>query len=191
MTYSNNQTIGYIRVSTNEQHMENQLRDMPCDKIFSDAVSGSTTERPQLQEMLQYVREGDIILVQAMDRLARNTEDLLHIVNFLNRKKVTIRFLKENLTFDGTDNPIGQLMLTILGAIAQFELSLMKARQREGIIRAQAAGKYQGGKYKKLKDEQIEFIQQQVGLGIPKARVARKMGLTSKTIHKYLKKEEA
>ena len=185
MAFVNCQTVGYVRVSTEEQNTARQLHDLPCDKIFTDTVSGSTKERPELQKMLNYVREGDVILVHAMDRLARNTEDLLYIVNYLNRNKVTIKFIKENLTFDGTDNPIGQLMLTILGAIAQFELSLIKARQREGIDRAKAAGKYTGHA-KKLKPEQIQRIKEQVEMGVPRSRIARDIGVTSKTIYNYL-----
>jgi DNA invertase Pin-like site-specific DNA recombinase len=195
MAYSNNQTIGYIRTSTTEQNTANQLYDFPCDRVFTDKVSGSTIDRPELQNMLEYAREGDLILVHSMDRLARNTEDLLHLVNFLNRKKVTIRFIKENLTFDGSDNPMGQLMLTIIGAIAQFELSLMKARQREGIKRAQEAGRYSNNA-NKLKPEQIAYIIENASLGIPRSRIARDLKITYKTVYNYLRvktetKEEA
>lgn len=189
MVYSNNQTIGYVRISTIEQNTSNQLYDFPCDKVFTDRVSGSTINRPELQRMLDYAREGDRILVHSMDRLARNTADLLHLVNFLNRKKVTVTFIKENLTFDGSENPMGQLMLTIIGAIAQFELSMMQSRQREGIKRAQEAGKYKGGQYKKLKPEQVSYIKEQAALGIPRSRIAKNLQLTSRTIYNYLKPE--
>lgn len=180
------QIIGYIRVSTVDQKTERQLDNIPCDKIFTDHVSGKTMERPQLKLLLSYVREGDTVIVHSMDRLARNTEDLLHLVSYLKRNKVTIRFIKEGITFDSTDNPMGQLMLTIMGAVAQFELSLMQERQREGIVKAKLAGKYTGS-HKKLKPEQIEIINERLKLGVSKANISRELNITRQTIYNYLK----
>jgi DNA invertase Pin-like site-specific DNA recombinase len=186
--YVNNQVVGYIRVSTVEQKTERQLHEMALDKIFTDHVSGKTIERPALKEMLAYVREGDVVVVHSMDRLARNVEDLLHLVNYLNRNKVTIRFIKEGLTFDGGDNPMGQLMLTIMGAVAQFELSLLHERQREGIARAKADGKYKGRPKKaiKLSEMQLHYMNDCLKKGVSKARIARELGITTRTVYNCL-----
>jgi DNA invertase Pin-like site-specific DNA recombinase len=182
------QIIGYIRVSTVEQKTERQLYEMPCDKIFTDHVSGKTIDRPALKEMLAYVREGDCVIVHSMDRLARNTEDLLYLVNYLNRHKVTIRFIKEGLNFDGGENPMGQLMLTIMGAIAQFELSLLHERQREGIARAKAEGKYKGRAKKaiKLSDVQMVYLADAINKGVSKSRIARELSVCRRTIYNCL-----
>lgn len=186
--YVNNQIVGYIRVSTVEQKTERQLHEMALDKIFTDHVSGKTIERPALKEMLAYVREGDVVVVHSMDRLARNVEDLLHLVNYLNRNKVTIRFIKEGLTFDGGENPMGQLMLTIMGAVAQFELSLLHERQREGIARAKADGKYKGRPKKaiKLNEMQLLYMDDCLKKGVSKARIARELGITTRTVYNCL-----
>ncbi len=183
---SSTQIIGYIRVSTTEQKTERQLDGFVCDKIFTDTVSGKTIDRPELKRLIAYVREGDTVLVHSMDRLARNTENLLHLVGCLKRTKVTVKFIKEGLTFDAVDNPMGELMLTIMGAVAQFELSLMKERQREGIAKAKLAGKYQGS-HKKLKADQIEYMLRSLKLGLTKARIGRELGITPRTINNYLK----
>jgi len=182
------QTIGYIRVSTVEQKTERQLYDMPCDKIFTDHVSGKTIDRPALKELLAYVRDGDNVVVHSMDRLARNVEDLLHLVNYLNRNKVSIRFIKEGLTFDGGENPMGKLMLAIMGAVAQFELSLLHERQREGIARAHAEGKYKGRPKKaiKLSPMQLLYMDDCLKKGVSKARIARELGITTRTVYNCL-----
>jgi DNA invertase Pin-like site-specific DNA recombinase len=182
------QTIGYIRVSTVEQKTERQLHGFTCDKIFIDHVSGKTIERPALKEMLSYARNGDTVLIHSMDRLARNTEDLLHLVGFLTRANITVRFIFENLTFNGALNPMSQLMLTIMGAVAQFELALLNERRREGIARAHAAGKYKGRAKKALKltEIQIVYLADCLKKGVPKTRIAKELGITKRSIYNYM-----
>lgn len=138
--------IGYIRVSTESQNTERQLDTVTLDKIFTDKLSGVDMQRPQLQAMLDYVREGDVIHVHSIDRLARNLKDLNHLVEDLNTKGISIQFHKENLIFKDTHDPIQKLMFQLLGSFAEFERSLIKERQREGIAKAKQAGKYKGRK---------------------------------------------
>jgi len=125
--------IGYVRVSTHEQSEERQLVEQQLDKVFLDKVSGKSTERPALQELLNYAREGDIILVHSMDRLARNLDDLRRLVKDLTSRQIKIRFIKENLEFSGEDSPMSTLLLSVMGAFAEFERALIRERQREGI----------------------------------------------------------
>lgn len=141
------QMVGYARTSTTDQKagLEAQLRDLSgvgCVKVFQEEVSSVATSRPELDRALDYVREGDTLIVTKADRLARSTADLLQITEALGRKKVSLRFLSNPEL--NTDSPNGRLMLTILGAIAQFERELMLERQREGIAKAKAEGKYKG-----------------------------------------------
>ncbi len=141
------QTVAYIRVSSVQQNTDRQLVGVERYKDFIEKVSAKDTERPQLKAMLEHVREGDTVVVHSMDRLARNTKDLLDIVETLKAKGVSINFIKENLSFTaGTDNSMSNLLLTMLGAVAQFERELMLERQREGIEAAKAQGKFKGRK---------------------------------------------
>jgi DNA invertase Pin-like site-specific DNA recombinase len=141
------QTVAYIRVSSVQQNTDRQLFDVERDKEFIEKVSAKDTERPKLKAMLEHVREGDTVVVHSMDRLARNTKDLLEIVETLKAKGVSVKFIKENLAFTAeTDNSMNNLLLTMLGAVAQFERELMLERQREGIEAAKAKGKFKGRK---------------------------------------------
>jgi len=140
------QTIGYARTSTTNQKagLEAQRRDLKaagCAKIFHEELSAVATSRPELDRALEYVREGDTMIVTKPDRLARSTTDLLDIANRLEMKGVTLRILSMNVD---TATPTGRLMLTLLGGIATFERDLMLERQREGIAKAKADGKYKG-----------------------------------------------
>jgi DNA invertase Pin-like site-specific DNA recombinase len=142
---SKHQTVAYIRVSSVQQSTDRQLVDVERDKDFIEKVSAKDTERPQLKAMLEHVREGDTVVVHSMDRLARNTKDLLEIVESLKAKGVSIKFIKESLEFTaGNDNSMNNLLLTMLGAVAQFERELMLERQREGIEIARQKGLYKG-----------------------------------------------
>ena len=137
--------VGYRRVSSTQQSLDRQ--DLPdvTGRIFEEKISAKSKDRPQLQEMLQYIRGGDEIHVHSIDRLARNLRDLEDIVNAIMVKSASIRFIKEGLHFKpGVDDPFQQLMLQMLGSFAQFERSLMKARQQEGIDKAKAEGKFKG-----------------------------------------------
>ena len=142
--------FNYIRVSTIEQNTERQLRDVVCDRVYEEKISGKDTNRPQLQAMLSNIRSGDIINIHEMSRLARNTRDLLNLVEEMTSKGATIVFHKENLTFkgDGKQDPYQKMMMTMLGAVAELERSILLERQREGIAVAKAKGKYRGGKNK-------------------------------------------
>jgi DNA invertase Pin-like site-specific DNA recombinase len=128
------QKIGYVRVSSLEQNETRQLEGEKLDRIFTDKASGKDTNRPQLQELLQFVREGDTVFVHSMDRLARNLDDLRQLVKKLTNKGICIYFVKEGLTFNGEDSPMSNLLLSVMGAFAEFERALIKERQREGIV---------------------------------------------------------
>ena len=138
--------IGYIRVSSLDQNHERQLEGIKLDKCFTDKASGKDVNRPELEAMLNYVRDGDIIIVHSMDRLARNLDDLRKLVQQLTSQKIKIEFLKENLTFTGEDAPMSKLLLSVMGAFAEFERSLIRERQREGIALAKKKGLYKGRK---------------------------------------------
>ena len=143
---NNGKIIGYVRVSTFEQNIDRQLEGFKLDRVFTDKLSGKDTNRPALDEMLDYVRDGDIIIVHSMDRLARNLDDLRSLVFKLNSKQVKIQFVKENLTFTGEDSPMSNLLLSVMGAFAKFERSLIRERQLEGIALAKKRGVYKGRK---------------------------------------------
>lgn len=146
--------VGYIRVSTVDQNTERQLADLTLDKIFEDKCSGKDTNRPQLKMMLEYVRQGDCIHIHDISRLARNLSDLLSLVTGLTDKGVSIKFHKENLHFTGEANPMQDLMLSMLGAVYEFERSMALERQREGIALAKAQGRYKGSR-KRVNDVAI------------------------------------
>ena len=137
--------IGYIRVSTVDQNTDRQLDGIALDKVFEEKVSARTADRPKLNEMLDYIRDGDEVIVHDISRLARNMEDLHRLVRQITDKGCTLRFVKENLTFtsDQTD-AVSQLLLSMLGAVYQFERNIMLERQREGIAIAKAKGRYKG-----------------------------------------------
>lgn len=183
---ANGQRIGYVRVSTVEQNASRQLDGQTLDRVFEDTVSGKSTDRPQLQAMLEFVREGDTILVHSMDRLARNLDDLRHLVKDLTTKGVKIQFLKENLTFTGDDSPMANLLLSVMGAVAEFERALIRERQMEGIALAKKKGKFKGRK-PKLSDQDIEVIRSRTKAGEKKAELAREYGISRETLYKHLR----
>src|SRR5512135_846924 len=139
-----NQRIGYVRVSSYDQNVDRQLEHLDVDRVFIDKASGKDAERPELQALLAYARQGDTIVVHSMDRLARNVDDRRRIVQRETERGVRVQFVKENLTFTGEDSPMSHLMLSVLGAVAQFERDLIKERQREGIALAKQRGAYRG-----------------------------------------------
>lgn len=174
--------IGYIRVSTFEQNVERQLENVKLDKTFTDKASGKDANRPELAALLDYVRDGDTVKVHSMDRLARNLDDLRKIVKTITEKGARIEFSKENLIFTGDDSPIATLLLSVMGAFAEFERSLIRERQREGVAIAKAKGLYRGRK-PKLNAAQIAEAKAKVASGVPKARVAREMGVSRMTLY--------
>lgn len=180
------QKIGYVRVSTEKQDPELQLKSISLDQKFIEVASGKDNTRPQLDALLLYAREGDIIYVQSIDRIARNVRDLRNIIDVLIKKKSRIEFLRENMVFCGDDSPLSILMLNVMGALAEFERSLMLERQREGIARAKSEGKYRGGT-KKLTDEQVAEIRNRLHSGVTKARISKDFKISRQTIYQYLK----
>ncbi len=136
------QRVGYIRVSSFDQNPERQLETVSVDRVFTDKASGKDTQRPELENLLAFVREGDTMIVHSMDRLARNLDDLRRLVQELTERGVRIEFVKENLIFTGEDSPMANLMLSVMGAFAEFERALIRERQREGIVLAKQRGVY-------------------------------------------------
>jgi DNA invertase Pin-like site-specific DNA recombinase len=183
------QNIGYARVSSLDQNIERQIKQlekMNLDRIFAEHYSAKNTDRPVLQEMLRFLREGDHLFVHSMDRLARNLVDLRNIVHTLTSSGVKVSFIKENLNFTGADEPISVLLLSVMGGVAEFERAIIRERQSEGIKIAKQKGVYKG-RVISLRPEQVEEIRVKVGAGIPKARVAREYKICRETLYKYLR----
>lgn len=176
--------VGYIRVSSVEQNTARQLDGVALDRTFEDKASGSTTNRPKLQEMLEYVREGDTIHVHSIDRLARSLSDLLDMVSSLKARKVNVQFHKENLLFTSEVNHTQDLMLSMMGAVAQFERAISKERQREGIEKAKVAGAYKGRK-KAVDNATIRAAMAEEGASFRK--VAEKLGVGVSTVQRAMK----
>jgi len=171
--------FNYKRVSTIQQNTERQLVDVPCDREFVEYASGKDRDRPELVNLLNMLRDGDHINVHELSRLARNTQDLLNIVSEVVEKGASIRFIKENLSFDGTkaDDPFQKLMLTMLGAISSFERDLTLIRVREGVAIAKTKGKYKGRKSRFSKAD-IEDIKVRFKGAKNKAELARELGIS-------------
>jgi DNA invertase Pin-like site-specific DNA recombinase len=140
------QRIGYVRVSSFDQNPGRQLDQVQVDKLFTDKASGKDTQRPQLDALLSFAREGDTVIVHSMDRLARNLDDLRRLVQTLTKRGIRIEFVKECLSFIGEDSPMANLLLSVMGAFAEFERALIGERQREGIALAKQRGAYRGRK---------------------------------------------
>lgn len=183
------QRVGYIRVSSYDQSADRQLDGIELDRVFTDRASGKDTERPQLQALLAYAREGDTLVVHSMDRLARNVDDLRRIVQSQTQRGIHVRFEKENLSFTGESSPIADLMLSVLGAVAQFERDLIRERQREGIALAKLRGAYRGRR-RALPPDKILELRQRVAAGEKKATVAREAGISRETLYQYLRQRE-
>lgn len=180
------QRIGYIRVSSFDQNPERQLDNVQVDRQFIDKASGKDTLRPQLDAMLSFAREGDTVVVHSMDRLARNLDDLRRLVQQVTKRGIRIEFVKECLTFTGEDSPMANLLLSVMGAFAEFERALIRERQREGIALAKQRGAYRGRK-KALVDDQVVELRRRAGAGEPKATLAREFGISRETLYQYLK----
>jgi DNA invertase Pin-like site-specific DNA recombinase len=177
--------VGYIRVSTASQNTDRQLASIALDEVFEEKASAKDAKRPVLQACLRYLRKGDTLHVHSMDRLARNLFDLQHLVKDMTSRGVAVQFHKESLTFTGEENPMATLLLQVMGAIAQFERSLIRERQREGIAAAKAKGKQVGAK-PKLTAKQIAEIRQRVGQGAMKTALAREYGISRQTLYSAL-----
>ena len=182
--------IGYVRVSSLDQNPDRQIEDLKAqqaEKIFMDKVSGKNTDRPELQKMLSFIREGDTLIVHSLDRLARNLADLLTMVQELTDRGVSVVFMNERLSFDaGVDaSPTSKLMLSMIGAFAEFERSMIRRRQAEGIALAKERGVYKG-RPRSISDETLEKVNALVDQGIPLATAAKKVGISRSTVYRYL-----
>jgi len=180
--------IGYIRVSSFDQNPEKQLEGLSLNKKFIDKASGKNMARPQLEAMLDYARDGDTLIVHSMDRLARNLDDLRRLVTHLNDQQIRVVFVKEGLTFTGEDSPMSNLLLSVMGAFAEFERSLIKERQMEGIALAKKRGVYKGRKAV-LSNEQVDEIKGRVAQGHKKTHIARDFDISRETLYQYLRKQ--
>jgi DNA invertase Pin-like site-specific DNA recombinase len=178
------QRIGYQRVSTVDQNTARQLDGVELDKIFTDQASGKDINRPELARALDYVRDGDTLVVHSMDRLARNLEDLRRIVRELTSSGVKVEFVKESLTFAGDDSPMNTLLLSMLGAVAEFERSMILERQREGIAIAKAAGKYKGRKAS-LTAAQVDELRTRLTSRESVTSLAKEFGVSRQTVYNY------
>ena len=177
--------VGYCRVSSLDQNTERQLDGIKLDKVFTDKASGKDTNRPQLQAALEYLRDGDLFMVHSMDRLARSLDDLRRIVRELTEKGVQVQFVKEGLTFTGEDKPMSNLLLSMLGAVAEFERSMIRERQREGIELAKKKGVYKGRK-PSLTAAQVAVIRKRVRAGEKKAKLAAEFRISRQTLYTAL-----
>jgi DNA invertase Pin-like site-specific DNA recombinase len=177
--------IGYIRVSTVDQNPDRQLVDLQLDKKFIDHASASCRNRPQLKTMLEFIREDDVIIVHSMDRLARNVVDLREIVDDIVGKRAEVRFVKENLIFNSSKNSMSNLLLNVMGAMAEFELEFIRERIREGVAIAKAQGKYKG-RTRKLNAEKIDLLRQEIKTRNSKSQIAKNLKISRRTLYNYL-----
>ena len=175
--------VGYARVSTTGQSLDVQISALSgCEKIFKEIISGAKDDRPELQAMLEFVREGDTVHITKLDRLARNTRHLLEISEYLQCKGVALNILNIGIN---TATPTGKLMLTMIGAIATFERELMLERQAEGIALAKLKGKYKGRKAtaRSKTQEVIELLEK----GLSKPEISRQLGIGITSIYRIVR----
>lgn len=180
------QVVGYVRVSTLDQKTDRQLIGIQLHRTFTDRASGKDTDRPELAQMVAYVREGDTVVVHSMDRLARNLEDLRRLVRELTGKGVRIQFLKEGLTFTAESSPMSQLLLNVMGSFAEFERALIRERQREGIAVAKSKRIYKGRR-RALMPAQVDELLARIKADGKNAALAREFGVSRETVHRYLR----
>ena len=178
--------IGYIRVSTADQNLDRQreaLEKHDIERWYEEKISGKDTNRPQLQEMLRFAREGDTIYVHDFSRLARSTKDLLEIVERLSEEKISIVSIKENLD---SSTPTGKLMLTMIGAIDEFERTIMLERQREGIEVAKRKGVYKGRKQIELPGDFNLYYEAWTRHEVTKSGIAKALGVSRPTVDRFI-----
>lgn len=174
--------IGYRRVSTTDQNLDRQELD-GCEKVFEEKLSGANRERPALRDLIDFAREGDEVIVHSLDRLARDLRDLKSIVDELNDKGVTVDFLQERLRFSpDADDPLSKLQLHLMGAFAEFERSMIRKRQAEGIARAKAKGVYKGRRATIDREKVAEMHEQ--GLGA--TEIAKALGIGRASVYRLL-----
>jgi len=179
------QRVGYVRVSTFEQNESRQLHGVKLDRTFLDKASGKDVKRPQLEALLSFVRDGDTVICHSMDRLGRNLDDLRKLVLGLTERGIQVEFTKEHLVFTGDDSPMANLLLSVMGAFAQFERELIRERQREGIEVAKRAGVYLGRR-NSLSVEKGKELRSRIEKGEGKAALAREFGVDRTTVYRYV-----
>lgn len=184
------QRVGYIRVSSLDQHTDRQLDGIELDRVFTDTASGKDVSRPQLDALLGFVRDGDTVIVHSMDRLARNLDDLRRLVRGLTDKGVRVQFITENLTFTGDDTAMATLLLSVMGAFAEFERALSRERQREGIAKARLRGAYRGRK-RSLTAGQVSELRRRASAGESKTLLAKDFRISRETVYQYLRHDTA
>ena len=181
--------IGYARVSTGLQNLnlqEDRLNQYGCEKIFSDYISGSKSKRPGLDKAIEFARAGDTIVVWRLDRLGRNMEDLITLVNELNNRGVSFHSLEENITMDKSSST-GQLLFHLFAAFAEFERNLILERSSAGRIAARARGRY-GGRPEKLNKQDLKLLKTLYDNGTPIKTIAEQWKVSRTTIYRYLNK---
>lgn len=177
------QKIGYIRVCTTDQNTQRQLDGIELDEVFTDKCSDSTRERPKLHELQKHCRKGDTVYVHSIDRMARNLEDLLSLIQFFSDKGVELRFVRESMTFGGQKTDSAQkLMLSIMGAVAEFERAIILERQREGIEQAKKRGVYKGRKKSVDRNEVLKLHSE----GVNKMQIAKRLRIGRATVYRIL-----
>jgi DNA invertase Pin-like site-specific DNA recombinase len=176
--------IGYVRVSTIDQNTARQLDGVVLDRLFEDKASGASTNRPQLQSMLDFVREGDTIHVHSIDRLARSLRDLQDLIETLTGRGIAICFHKEGLTFDGMPSSFQTLQLQVIGAVAEFERAITKERQREGIAKAKERGVY-ANRSRKVQVDRVAALKAD---GMGATQIARATGISRAHVYRLLEK---
>ncbi len=179
------QNVGYVRVSTVDQNTARQLDGVALNRTFEDKASGKDVKRPQLEACLLHLREGDTLHVHSMDRLSRNLDDLRRVVKDLTGRGVVVNFHKENLLFTGESSPMANLLLSMLGAVAEFERSIILERQAEGIAIAKAEGRYTGRK-PALTPERVQELRQRAASGEKKTVLAAEFGISRQTLYTNL-----
>jgi len=180
------QRFGYVRTSSGSQNTFRQLEGQTLDRIFEERANGKTMDRPELEAMLTYVHDGDEVMVQSMDRLARNLDHLRQLVQRLTANGVKVTFIKEGMSFTGEGSPMATLMLSLLGTLAEFDRSRIIERQREGIDLAKGRGVYKGRR-PSLNEEQVRMIRWRVSAGEKKAQLAREYCVSRETLYSYLR----
>jgi DNA invertase Pin-like site-specific DNA recombinase len=176
--------VGYKRVSSEDQSTDRQLVDIKLDKEFIDTVSGNNLNRDGLRSCISYVRSGDILIIDSIDRLARNLRDLQDIINTLVSKGVIVKFVKENMQFNSNSDPMSTLMLQMMGAFAEFERTMIRSRQKDGITAAKKAGKHLGRPKldKKLSKKAIDLKSK----GHSISNIASQLKLSRPSIYKLI-----
>ena len=183
------QQVGYIRVSSVDQNTDRQLGNVKLDKVFEDKCSGGNRNRPGLARCLEHLRDADVLHVHSIDRLARNLQDLLTLVTDLTGRGVTVKFAKEQLVFSGEANPLQELQLNIMGAVAQFERSMIRERQREGIAAAKAKGKVLG-RTSSMTPEMVEKAKAMKADRRGVSEIARELGVSRGAIYYAFRRPE-